>query len=311
MVRYGYQDYDDWEVRGSLLTLQLYVVSFYFTITTITTVGFGDISGGTISEQMICLVLMVIGVIAFSFATGTLSSILSNLDSTNAKLKGKLALLLDIKEEYRLPQALYDDLRSALKFDHQRNIDETISFVEELPHKLRIELAYRIHQKILSGIEFFTGKPKDFIAFVGRKLRPMRVKRGQYLYKSGDPLLEVYFLTKGEAAFVLPQCNDLAYLIVEEGDVFGIEDLVPEDKQSVIEKEATRTFSVMALEFSKVLSLSIEVNLSYISTLRTSRRYRCSSLLSSTTSSRLQLNDSPRRCECARTRQTTTAPTSD
>ena len=228
-------------------------------MTTITTVGFGDISGGTISEQIICLVLMVIGVISFSFATGTLSSILSNLDSTNAKLKGKLALLLDIKEEYHLPQTLYDDLRSALKFDHQRNIDETISFVEELPPKLRIELAFRIHNKILSGIEFFKDKPKDFIAFVGRKLRPIRVKRGQYLYKSGDPLLEVYFLSKGEAAFVLPQCSDLAYIIVEEGDVFGIDDLVPEDKQTIIEKEVTRTFSVMALEFSEVLSLSIEV----------------------------------------------------
>ena len=89
-------------------------------MTTITTVGFGDISGGTTSEQVICLILMVIGVISFSFATGTLSSILSNLDSSNAKLKGKLGVLLNIRDEYNLPSSLYDDLRSALKFDHQR-----------------------------------------------------------------------------------------------------------------------------------------------------------------------------------------------
>ena len=89
-------------------------------MTTITTVGFGDISGGTTFERMICVALMVIGVISFSFATGTLSSILSNLDSSNAKLKAKLGLLLDIKEEYKLPNSLYDDLRSALKFDHTR-----------------------------------------------------------------------------------------------------------------------------------------------------------------------------------------------
>ena len=72
-------------------------------MTTITTVGFGDISGGTTPERLICLVLMVIGVISFSFATGTLSSILSNLDSSNAKLKGKLGLLHDINDEYKLP----------------------------------------------------------------------------------------------------------------------------------------------------------------------------------------------------------------
>ena len=89
-------------------------------MTTITTVGFGDISGGTISEKMICITLMVIGVIAFSFSTGTLSSILSNLDSSKAKLKQKLGLLLDIRDEYNLPPSLYDELRSALKFDHSR-----------------------------------------------------------------------------------------------------------------------------------------------------------------------------------------------
>ena len=75
-------------------------MSLYFTVTTITTVGFGDISGGTTPEKIICLVLMVIGVIAFSFATGTLSSILSNLDHTSAKLKQKLGILHDIKDEY-------------------------------------------------------------------------------------------------------------------------------------------------------------------------------------------------------------------
>ena len=98
----------------------MYIASLYFTVTTITTVGFGDISGGTNTEKTICIVLMLIEVISFSFATGTLSSILSNLDSSNAKLKAKLELLHDLNDEYKLPSTLYDDLRNALKFDHTR-----------------------------------------------------------------------------------------------------------------------------------------------------------------------------------------------
>ena len=46
---------------------------------------------------------------------------------------------------------------------------------------------------------------------------------------------------------------------MEEGDVFGIIDMVPEHKQSVIQKEVTRTFSVLALDSSEVLCLSVEV----------------------------------------------------
>ena len=130
----------------------------------------------------------------------------------------------------------------------------------ELPYKLRIELAFRIHQKMLSDVKFFQEKPKDFIAFVGHRLRPIRVKRGQYIYKQGEPVLEIYFLTSGEAAFVLTQCDDLAFLIIEAGDVFGIIDLVPETKQSILIKEVARTFSVLALENCEILCLSLEVS---------------------------------------------------
>ena len=35
-------------------------------------------------------------------------------------------------------------------------------------------------------------------------------------------------MTKGEVAFVIPECEDMAFLVIEEGDVFGIIDMVPE-----------------------------------------------------------------------------------
>jgi len=54
----------------------LYLTSIYFTVTTITTVGYGDISGNTKVEKVFCILIMVIGVIAFSFASGTLASII-------------------------------------------------------------------------------------------------------------------------------------------------------------------------------------------------------------------------------------------
>ena len=71
--------------------------------------------------------------------------------------------------------------------------------------------------------------------------------------------LTVYFLTKGEVAFVLPECEDLPFLLVEEGDAFGIIDLVPEDREIVIEREVDRTFTMMAMANSELLCLSIEV----------------------------------------------------
>ena len=63
-----------------LTNMELYWTSFYFTISTITTVGYGDIHGISAGEKMFNAVIMVIGVFAFSFANGSLASIMSNYD---------------------------------------------------------------------------------------------------------------------------------------------------------------------------------------------------------------------------------------
>jgi len=86
---------------------ELYVTSFYFTTTTILTVGYGDISAFSLAEKLLCIVLMIIGVISFSFATGALSSIISNYDSTEASLKYKISKLNSIQSEYNIDKELY------------------------------------------------------------------------------------------------------------------------------------------------------------------------------------------------------------
>jgi len=111
IVSNGFQDMDNYE---------LYFTSFYFTVTTITTVGFGDISATNTVERIICIFLMMIGVISFSFATGSLTSILSNYDASQAKLKEKIATLNEIKKDYGIDPEFYDELRQAIKYDHSK-----------------------------------------------------------------------------------------------------------------------------------------------------------------------------------------------
>jgi hypothetical protein len=47
--------------------------------------------------------------------------------------------------------------------------------MDELPTKLRIELAMAIHKKMYSNIKFFKDKDKSFIVWVETLLKPMNV----------------------------------------------------------------------------------------------------------------------------------------
>jgi uncharacterized membrane protein len=79
-------------------------------VTTIVTVGYGDITAISSGEKIVAVILMVIGVIAFSFATGALGNILANIDSSDAKLKEKMTTLNDINIKYKLDKKLYQKL---------------------------------------------------------------------------------------------------------------------------------------------------------------------------------------------------------
>lgn len=53
----------------------------YFITQTITTVGYGDVNPGNIIERIFVIGLMYVGVIVFSFASGSLGSIMQNYDN--------------------------------------------------------------------------------------------------------------------------------------------------------------------------------------------------------------------------------------
>ena len=69
-------------------------------------------------------------------------------------------------------QELFDELRKTIKYDHSKNYHDVIQFMDELPYKLKIELAMEIHKDIYRDIEFFKYQEKNFIVWVGPLLKP-------------------------------------------------------------------------------------------------------------------------------------------
>lgn len=151
---------------------------------------------------------------------------LSAIDTRSAQLRERLATLNQIKRQYRLSFDLQRRLRSALKYDYSRNSIQQFLILNELPQNLKIELALLMNKEIIKKVFFFKNKPPYFIAFVGPLLKPMRIEQGNFIYREGDPIEEIFFLTKGKAAFVSKQCDQLPYLMIEAGYFFGEIDFV-------------------------------------------------------------------------------------
>jgi len=97
--------------------VDIYLISMYWTITTITTVGYGDISGSSVAEMVFCCFVMLIGVIAFGFANGTLASIMTNYDNKSGNYQDKMNILNKAWELYDLKPSLYRSIKKTLDFE--------------------------------------------------------------------------------------------------------------------------------------------------------------------------------------------------
>ena len=91
--------------------VNLYMLSFYWAATTITTVGYGDISGTNDIERCFCTFVEIIGVIGFAFASSSLTSIITNIDQTNSEQHQKISIINRIREEHKIPFLLYNNLK--------------------------------------------------------------------------------------------------------------------------------------------------------------------------------------------------------
>lgn len=101
--------YDTWVMQGNFIDKsngELYLICVYWAITTVTTVGYGDISAGTNLERCLSILFMITSMYLMSFTIGSLTNLLSQIDQRNSILTEKMTDLENYSKELGLPNYL-------------------------------------------------------------------------------------------------------------------------------------------------------------------------------------------------------------
>ena len=167
------------------------------------------------------------GVIFFSFASGSLTNIISNYDSMNSKNQEKNDVLNKIFREYRIPTDLYIQLITHIEnYDDKKTLRETREFLDGLPFRLKLRTIMFLYKEHYQNITYLKTQSENFLGWICPLLKQVIVPEEQYIFYETDPIEEIYFLTKGNAGFVLPFKQNIVYIEILAGDYFGEIDLV-------------------------------------------------------------------------------------
>lgn len=225
---------DNWIVSNGLndsTGFIRYLTSLYWVAQTMITVGYGDIGAINIIEQLLAICVMFVGVMFFSLTIGSLTSLISDMDTKNTVYEKKMNALISIKSTYGINEKLFNKLQLILKYDIFKADENYTHFLSSLPESMSIEVGYHIYQKIVAGIKLFEDefKSDSLISKIGPNLKKVRFNKDEIIYNENEYPTEMYFIKSGVVSLVYtdPEDNQLIpFFPFSKGDYFGDIDIV-------------------------------------------------------------------------------------
>jgi hypothetical protein len=234
-------------VKATEDKLTVYIDSMYWTVQTLTTVGYGDNVPETNGQMIYSMVVMMFGVGIYGWLIGNIAGILSKRDAVEQYYFDNMERLKAIASNRGLPAQLQNKIRAYYDYIFSRNYsggDEQI-FMNTLPASLQQEVIISLKQKIIKKINAFSDAPENFITEMAHELKMEIFVPDDIVFKEGSRGDKLYFLLKGEMDVVTGETGKLiAHL--KSGDLFG---------EIALFKNTTRNATIVSKSFSEVYSL--------------------------------------------------------
>jgi voltage-gated potassium channel len=194
--------------------------SLYFCVTTLTTVGYGDILPRNDGERLYAIALMVLGIGVFGFVIGNIAVILANLDPRRTRHFARLEELSAFMSYRNIPPALRGRIAEYYRYLWLNRLDQDESEVlDRLPPSLRAEVSLHMKRDLVQAVPLFAGASDEFLRDVALDLEPLSFLPGDEVIRAGSPGRDMYFVSRGSVEVIGQDGTPLAQL--NAGDFFG------------------------------------------------------------------------------------------
>ncbi len=240
-----------WLLLGSVSQYQhtptAYLRALYWTVTTLTTVGYGDIVPQTNGQTIYTMVIMILGVGVYGYVIGNVSSLLANMDISKANYRKKMEEINAFLKYKEIPPTLQDRVRSY--YDHlwenQRGYDES-TLLKDLPFSLKTDIALCLCKDILEKVPLFQGASQQLIRELAKKLKAIYATPGDYIIRKGEPGDSMYFISRGQVE-VVSDSGEMALATLTDGHFFG--------EMSLLEEGLKRTANIRSVGYADLYIL--------------------------------------------------------
>ncbi|XP_062872365.1 potassium voltage-gated channel subfamily H member 2a [Trichomycterus rosablanca] len=196
-----------------------YVTALYFTFSSLTSVGFGNVSPNTNSEKIFSICVMLIGALMYASIFGNVSAIIQRLYSGTARYHTQMLRVREFIRFHQIPNPLRQRLEEYFQhaWSYTNGIDMN-AVLKGFPDCLQADICLHLNRSLLQNCKAFKGSTKGCLRALAVKFKTTHAPPGDTLVHAGDVISALYFISRGSIEILR---GDVVVAILGKNDIFG------------------------------------------------------------------------------------------
>ncbi|XP_072226361.1 voltage-gated delayed rectifier potassium channel KCNH8 [Leuresthes tenuis] len=196
----------------------VYIASLYFTLSSLTSVGFGNVSANTDAEKIFSVCVMLIGALMHALVFGNVTAIIQRMYSRWSQYHTRTKDLKDFIRVHHLPQSLKQ--RMLEYFQTTWSVNNGIDcneLLKDFPDELRSDITMHLNKEILE-LSLFASASRGCLRSLSLHIKTSFCAPGEYLLRQGDALQAIFFVCSGSMEVLK---DGMVLAILGKGDLIG------------------------------------------------------------------------------------------
>jgi len=220
---------DSWAARASIIDsspVAQYVRSVYWTITTMTTVGYGDITPARSIEYVLSAIIMLMGASLYAFIIGSIASLLSSIQAAKNSHWERIDSVTEFLRQRQVPAEIDAKVRNYYEYvwEHDRGMNRN-DMLNDLPGPLRLEILLHLASNILETVPLFKNCSPILRDELLTSLESRTFTPGSTIAGEGEMGKSIFFVVEGDVEIISAESKK-TWGTLGEGDYFGFMSMV-------------------------------------------------------------------------------------
>ncbi|MEM1283654.1 MAG: ion transporter [Chlamydiota bacterium] len=225
-----------------------YIRALYWSVTTLTTIGYGDITPITNLQTIYAMFVMIIGAGTYGYLVAITASTLANADIIRKEFAARLQKVTQFMKYKNISRPIQEEVLDYYEYiwKNKKEFSEK-EVLEDLPDSLKMKVIIHLNKELLRKIPTFKNASDEVIGDVFSNLTHTYYLKGDMIINIGEIGTRLFLINKGKVEVLDKENRPIATLY--EGDFFG---------EFALLENVNRTAGVRALEYCDLYYLELE-----------------------------------------------------